>query len=75
INMGVNPGLQAKAYPAAGAGMISVLTEPVFFKGAIEDLREVAKNVGIPVHCKDVIISEKQLHRARNAGATVVLLI
>ncbi|MBC8844520.1 indole-3-glycerol-phosphate synthase TrpC, partial [Escherichia coli] len=29
----------------------------------------------IPVLCKDFIISEKQLIRARNAGATVVLLI
>ncbi|MBF2490044.1 indole-3-glycerol phosphate synthase TrpC [Listeria marthii] len=75
INMGVNPVAQAKSYQAAGAGMISVLTDPVFFKGSIEDLREVAKNVEIPVICKDFIISEKQLIRARNAGATVVLLI
>ncbi|EAK9280494.1 indole-3-glycerol phosphate synthase TrpC [Listeria monocytogenes] len=75
INMGVNPVLQAKSYQAAGAGMISVLTDPVFFKGSIEDLREVAENVEIPVLCKDFIISEKQLIRARNAGATVVLLI
>lgn len=75
INMGVNPVTQAKAYEAAGAGMISVLTDPIFFKGSIEDLREVAQNVTIPVLCKDFIISEKQLIRARNAGATVVLLI
>ncbi|MBF2363382.1 indole-3-glycerol phosphate synthase TrpC [Listeria marthii] len=75
INMGVNPVAQAKSYQAAGSGMISVLTDPVFFKGSIEDLREVAKNVEIPVICKDFIISEKQLIRARNAGATVVLLI
>ncbi|MDT0016912.1 indole-3-glycerol phosphate synthase TrpC [Listeria swaminathanii] len=75
INMGVDPVAQAKSYQAAGAGMISVLTDPVFFKGSIEDLREVARNVEIPVLCKDFIISEKQLIRARNAGATVVLLI
>ncbi|HBM3472471.1 TPA: indole-3-glycerol phosphate synthase TrpC [Listeria innocua] len=75
INMDVNPVAQAKLYEAAGAGMISVLTDPIFFKGSIEDLREVAKNVAIPVLCKDFIISEKQLIRARNAGATVVLLI
>ncbi|MBF2574343.1 indole-3-glycerol phosphate synthase TrpC [Listeria welshimeri] len=75
INMGVDPVTQAKSYEAAGAGMISVLTDPVFFKGSIEDLREVARNVKIPVICKDFIISEKQLIRARNAGATVVLLI
>ncbi|MBC1539627.1 indole-3-glycerol phosphate synthase TrpC [Listeria seeligeri] len=75
INMDVNPVNQAKAYEAAGVGMISVLTDPFFFKGSIEDLREVARNVEIPVLCKDFIISEKQLIRARNAGAAVVLLI
>lgn len=75
INMNVNPVTQAKAYEASGASMISVLTDPIFFKGSIADLREVASNVTIPVLCKDFIISEKQLIRARNAGATVVLLI
>ena len=66
---------QAKSYQAAGVQAISVLTDPVFFKGSIEDLRQVAEQVTIPVLCKDFIIDEKQLIRARNAGATIVLLI
>jgi len=66
---------QAKAYEQAGATAISVLTDDVFFKGSIEDLRQVTSEVTIPVLCKDFIIDEKQLIRARNAGATIILLI
>lgn len=75
INLSVNVIEQAKAYEQAGVTAISVLTDEVFFKGSIEDLRTVASQVGIPVLCKDFIIDEKQLIRARNAGATMVLLI
>ncbi|MBC1934733.1 indole-3-glycerol phosphate synthase TrpC [Listeria grandensis] len=75
INLGVDPVAQAKSYEAAGAGAISVLTDQQFFKGDIEDLRAVASAVSIPVLCKDFIISEKQLIRAKNAGASIVLLI
>ncbi|EUJ45001.1 indole-3-glycerol phosphate synthase TrpC [Paenilisteria rocourtiae] len=75
INLDVDPVAQAKSYEATGAGAISVLTDQQFFKGDIEDLRAVAQAVGIPVLCKDFIISEKQLIRAKNAGASIVLLI
>ncbi|MGX7418716.1 indole-3-glycerol phosphate synthase TrpC [Carnobacterium gallinarum] len=75
IALDVDPLTQAKAYEEAGAGAISVLTDEVFFKGTIEDLREVAKIVTVPILCKDFIISEKQLIRAYNAGASIVLLI
>ncbi|MFD2307707.1 indole-3-glycerol phosphate synthase TrpC [Enterococcus termitis] len=75
INLSVNVIEQAKAYEKAGVTAISVLTDPTFFKGSIEDLRQVAAEVSIPVLCKDFIIDEKQLIRARNAGATIVLLI
>ncbi|ALS02175.1 indole-3-glycerol phosphate synthase [Enterococcus silesiacus] len=75
INLSVNVIDQAKAYEQAGVTAISVLTDEHFFKGSIEDLRQVAAQVSIPVLCKDFIIDEKQLIRARNAGATIVLLI
>lgn len=75
INLAVNVIEQAQAYEQAGVTAISVLTDEVFFKGSIEDLRTVASQVAIPVLCKDFIIDEKQLIRARNAGATMVLLI
>ncbi|MBO0444744.1 indole-3-glycerol phosphate synthase TrpC [Enterococcus ureilyticus] len=75
INLSVDVSEQAKAYEQAGVTAISVLTDEQFFKGSIEDLRQVASQVKIPVLCKDFIIDEKQLIRARNAGATIVLLI
>jgi indole-3-glycerol phosphate synthase len=66
---------QAKKYEQAGAAAISVLTDETYFKGSIEDLRQVAEVVTIPVLCKDFMISEVQIDRAKNAGATIVLLI
>ena len=35
----------AKEYEAAGASVISVLTEPYFFQGSDDHLKEIAKNV------------------------------
>ncbi|AGV73363.1 indole-3-glycerol phosphate synthase TrpC [Lactococcus cremoris] len=75
INLEVDIIAQAKNYERAGAAMISVLTDPVFFKGNIEYLREISKNVQIPTLNKDFIIDKKQINRAVNAGATVILLI
>lgn len=66
---------QAKKYEAAGAAAISVLTDETYFKGSIEDLRKVAEAVSIPVLCKDFMISEIQIDRAKEAGATIILLI
>ncbi|GFH42196.1 indole-3-glycerol phosphate synthase [Lactococcus hodotermopsidis] len=75
INLNVDVLAQAKSYETAGVSAISVLTDPVFFKGNIDDLRLVAKNVNIPVLNKDFIIDKKQIARAVNSGATIVLLI
>lgn len=75
INVGVDILKQARQYEEAGVSAISVLTDSVFFKGTIEDLAAVAQEVSIPVLCKDFIISQKQLIRAKNAGASIVLLI
>ena len=66
---------QAKKYEEAGAAAISVLTDETYFKGSINDLREVAQAVSIPVLCKDFMISEIQIDRAQNAGGTIILLI
>ena len=55
--------------------MISVLTDEVFFKGHLDYLWEISSQVQIPTLNKDFIIDEKQIIRARNAGATVILLI
>lgn len=75
ISTDVDVVAQAKKYEAAGAAAISVLTDEHYFKGSIEDLRQVANAVSIPVLCKDFIVSEIQIDRAQNAGATIILLI
>ena len=75
INANVNPMKQAKLYEQSGAAAISVLTDEVFFKGSIEDLKKVASTVSIPVLCKDFIIDSSQIDRAHAAGASVILLI
>ena len=66
---------QAKAYEQAGVSAISVLTDEQFFKGSLEDLREIADEIELPILCKDFMIDEKQLVRAFNAGASIILLI
>ncbi|KAK4193603.1 putative anthranilate synthase component 2 [Podospora australis] len=71
---------QARRYALAGASVISVLTEPEWFKGSIEDLRAVRQVLnGMPnrpaVLRKEFIFEEYQILEARLAGADTVLLI
>ncbi|MBP2622745.1 indole-3-glycerol phosphate synthase TrpC [Streptococcus oricebi] len=75
INLDLDLVQQAKLYEGAGAAMISVLTDELFFKGHLDYLREISAQIKIPTLNKDFIIDEKQIIRARNAGASVILLI
>lgn len=75
IRMEVDVVEQALKYEGAGAAAISVLTDEQYFKGSIDDLKEVARAVSIPVLCKDFMVSEIQIERAKAAGATIILLI
>jgi len=65
----------AKEYEAAGAAAISVLTEPKYFLGSDEYLREIRKAVKIPIIRKDFTVDEYQLYEAKIIGADAVLLI
>ncbi|WP_405270210.1 indole-3-glycerol phosphate synthase TrpC [Methanobrevibacter sp.] len=65
----------AKEYEDAGASAISVLTEPYFFKGDNEYLKEIAENVSIPILRKDFVIDEYMIWEAKLLGASAVLLI
>jgi indole-3-glycerol phosphate synthase len=65
----------AVTYAQAGAAAISVLTEGPYFGGSLDDLREVARCVPVPVLRKDFILDEVQILEARAAGASAVLLI
>ena len=65
----------AKEYEAAGADCISVLTEPKWFLGNDEYLKEIAKTVSIPCLRKDFTVDEYQIYQAKVLGASAVLLI
>jgi len=70
-----DPPAHARAYEAAGAAAISVLTEPTFFDGALEHLQAVRAAVALPLLRKDFIVCEYQLLEAAACGADAVLLI
>ena len=65
----------AKEYETAGADCISVLTEPKWFLGNDEYLKEIAESVLIPCLRKDFTVDEYQIYQAKVLGASAVLLI
>lgn len=65
----------AKEYEAAGAECISVLTEPKWFLGSDEYLKEITASVKTPCIRKDFTVDEYMIYEAKNLGASAVLLI
>jgi len=65
----------ARAYEAAGADCISVLTEPKWFMGSLDHLRKVTESVNIPCIRKDFTVDEYMIYEAKVYGASAVLLI
>ncbi|MGA9452177.1 MAG: indole-3-glycerol phosphate synthase TrpC, partial [Verrucomicrobiia bacterium] len=65
----------AKAYAAAGASCLSVLTDEKFFQGSLEHLRQIRAAVKLPLLRKDFIIDERQILEAIEWGADAILLI
>lgn len=70
-----DPAALAEIYAAAGASVVSVLTEKRRFGGALEDLVAVRNAITIPVLRKDFMVDEYQFYEARAYGADMVLLI
>ena len=69
---------QVRSYGAGGAAAVSVLTEPVEFRGSLDDLRQAAGPLmayRIPVMRKDFLTDPYQVFEARAAGAGGVLVI
>ncbi|MGZ8572064.1 MAG: indole-3-glycerol phosphate synthase TrpC [Actinomycetota bacterium] len=75
IALEADPVGRASAYEAGGAAAISVLTEPRYFGGTLDDLRAVRAAVRHPVLRKDFLLQPAQVVEARAAGADAVLLI
>ncbi len=70
-----NPAALAPELEAAGAAALSVLTEPEFFQGGLEDLQVARQVSGLPVLRKDFLFDRYQVLEARAAGADAFLLI
>jgi indole-3-glycerol phosphate synthase len=69
-----NPIEIAKIYNETADAM-SILTEPFFFQGSLDYLKEISKFSKIPLLRKDFIIDVYQIAEAYNAGADFILLI
>ncbi len=80
LNANLDPAQQAQQYASAGAAAISVITEPAFFDGSIDDLRAVRLAFGDAgdrpaLLRKDFIFDRYQVLEARAHGADALLLI
>lgn len=80
IDISANAAIQALLYARGGASVISVLTEPKWFKGSLNDLRAardaIANMPNRPALLrKDFIIDRYQIDEARIYGADTILLI
>ena len=70
-----DPAQLARSYEAAGAAVISVLTEGRRFGGSPSDLVDVRSAVNLPVLRKDFTVTEYQVYETRALGADLILLI
>jgi phosphoribosylanthranilate isomerase len=75
IAAGADAVTRARAYAAGGASAISVLCEPHWFGGSVDDLRAVRAAVSVPVLAKEFVVDPRQLDLLRAAGADLVLLL
>lgn len=65
----------ARIYEEGGAKAISVLTDTEYFQGSFENLRLASGSSSLPILCKDFIVEEYQIYKAREFGADAILLI
>jgi indole-3-glycerol phosphate synthase len=73
-----NPLAIAGVYAANGAAAISILTEPKYFQGSLDYLRDIKKSLAaepMPLLRKDFITDPYQVFEARAYGADGILLI
>ncbi|CAF0689163.1 indole-3-glycerol phosphate synthase TrpC [Candidatus Methylacidithermus pantelleriae] len=70
-----DPVFLAQQYEQGGADAVSVLTEPAFFLGSLDDLRRVRQTIAKPILRKDFLLEEGDLWESLAVGADAVLLI
>ena len=75
IRENLNVPALAKSLKDAGAAALSVLTEPFYFLGGLENLKLASETVSIPLLRKDFIFEPYQILEAKAYGASAILLI
>jgi indole-3-glycerol phosphate synthase len=68
----------AQTYASNGAAAISILTEPKYFQGSLDYIKQIGDELGdkrIPLLRKDFILDPYQIYQTRAYGADSLLLI
>jgi indole-3-glycerol phosphate synthase len=75
IRASFDPAALAHELEGGGAAALSVLTEPEFFQGSLENLEIASESTALPCLRKDFIVDEVQIVEARAHRADAILLI
>jgi indole-3-glycerol phosphate synthase len=75
IRPGADPAAVAVEYARAGAAALSILTDELFFDGALAHLDAARRAVALPLLRKDFLLDERDVVESRLAGADAALLI
>ncbi|GHT15409.1 hypothetical protein FACS1894170_12950 [Planctomycetales bacterium] len=70
----LDPVSTAQEYESGGAACLSVLAEPKFFYGSLNDLTNARKHCSLPVLQKDFIVTDYQIYEAALYADAVLLI-